>query len=290
MILKSVFHNNQNIKFISMKKVAIAFVAALAVFSTSQAQLKPEAGSVGLGFRVTGLANVAFSNWMSSGLSGNSIPDPMNLSGDGSADGLTAITIPQEMFFGRYYLSSDLAIRFGLGINSMSTAREMSDSNIIQIGDTEIETSLDEAKGFSFAISAGIEKHFASAASRLDPYAGAQINFASLGSMTMEGSTTDATDPASSTSYSYVIAGGSHFSINLLAGFNYFFSDNFAIGAEMMWGFGSTSTGGDWSFDGSATGGNPSVTTTTTNGGSSTWKRSGFGVGSTAGVNASIFW
>jgi hypothetical protein len=263
-----------------MKKVALILLA-VSCFTFGKAQLKPEAGSVGLGFRVTGLASVAFSNFQSTGLSGATLPDVDGMISAGGLD--VSSMIPQEMLFGRYYLASDLALRVGLGINSMSAKGEGVDS----VG-TAIDTYDMKMSGFSFGLSVGVEKHFASAASRLDPYAGAQINFASIGSITYEENHSVNSDPAFSSADTYEIAGGSNFGIVLLGGFNYFFSDNFAIGAEMGWGFSSTSVGGDWTSSESAT--SAGTTTTTNRTGNAKTSTGGFGVGSTAGVNASIFW
>lgn len=264
-----------------MKRLFLTLTALVLTFGFAQAQLKPEAGSVGLGFRLTGIANVSFSNFMQTGLSGQQLPDPVGLFG-GTSISVNAIA-PQEMMFGRYYLSSDLALRVGLGINSAS----MKSSTVDSVG-ANILTTDDQTSAFSFGISAGVEKHFASAASKLDPYAGAQINFGSIGKIKNEFHSNLNTDPAVDNTVVTELAGGSNFGVGLLAGFNYFFSDNFAIGAELGWGFSSTSVGGDWTQTSTAISG--STTTTSTSIGTAKSSSSGFGVGSTAGVNASIFW
>lgn len=264
-----------------MKRLFLLLTATVLTFGFAQAQLKPEAGSMGLGFRLTGIANVSFSNWMNTDLSGQQLPDPVGLFG-GTSVAVNSL-VPQEMLFGRYYLSSDLALRVGLGINSVSMKSHTVDS----IG-ANILTTDDKTSAFSFGISAGVEKHFASAASKLDPYAGAQINFASIGSIKNEFTSNLNTDPAQDNTVMTELAGGSSFGVNLLAGFNYFFSDNFAIGAEMGWGFRSTSVGGDWSQTSTSVVGGTSTTSTSI--GNAKSSTSGLGVGSTAGINASIFW
>ena len=264
-----------------MKKVALAMIAAACAFTTANAQLKPEAGSVGLGFKVSGLANVAFNNWGNTGLDGMVLPDP---DGNISLTGFDiGAMVPQQMMFGRYYLSSDLALRVGLGINSMSSKMSAVDSSGAFITTTE-----DNWSAFSLGIGAGVEKHFASAASRLDPYAGAMINYSMIGGITREMTSNTNSDPATSMTATYDISGGSAFGIDLIGGFNYFFSDNFAVGAEMSWGYGSGSVGGEWNSTEVVTNGGTSATVNRT--GEEKWSGGGFRVGSTAGVNASIFW
>jgi hypothetical protein len=264
-----------------MKKVALAMIAAACAFTSANAQLKPEAGSIGLGFKVSGLANVAFNNWSNTGLDGAVLPDP---DGNISATGFdVAAMVPQQMMFGRYYLSSDLALRVGLGINSMSAKG----SGVDSVG-ANLMTWEDNWSAFSLGIGAGVEKHFASAASRLDPYAGAMISYSMIGGITRDFTSNINTDPAVDVANTYEISGGSAFGIDLLAGFNYFFSDNFAVGAEMSWGYGSGSVGGDWNSTEVTTVGGTATTVNRT--GNEKWSGGGFRVGSTAGVNASIFW
>ena len=94
------------------------------------------------------------------------------------------------------------------------------------------------------------------------------------------------TTPFSSTTNNK-IAGGSHFGLDLLAGFNFFFTDNFALGGEFSWGFHSTKMGGDYTTETSVT--SAGTTVTTKGAGNSTVSSAGLRVGSTAGVNASIF-
>jgi opacity protein-like surface antigen len=263
----------------AMKKVIFACIVALGLSSAAQAQLKPEAGSVGFGFRINGIANTALTNWSNTHLAGQSLVDPLGLLG-----APTAVTdlVPQEMFFGRYYIASDLALRVGLGINSLSAKTSSTDTIIATPTTTDTKTS-----AFSFGINLGVEKHFASAAEKLDPYAGAQLSFASLGAVKQTAeSNTGGTSPFSST-VNNSIAGGSSVGFDLLGGFNYFFTDNFALGAEFSWGYHSVKMGGDYTTESSFTSGG--VTTTASGAGNATRSQSGFRVGSTAGVNASIF-
>jgi hypothetical protein len=262
-----------------MKKIALALFLAAGLTTATQAQLKPEAGSIGFGFRINGIANTALSNWTNTGLAGETIVDPLGLLG---APTSVNSLVPQEMFFGRYYISSGLAVRVGLGINSMSMNWTSVDTVVATPTTTNTKTS-----AFSFGINAGIEKHFASAASKLDPYAGAQISFASIGSVKQSSDVAVGGTTPFSSKIENVLPGGSHFGLDLLAGFNYFFTDNFALGAEFSWGYHTTKMGGDYTSTITST--NAGVTTTTTGTGSSTISKGGLRVGSTAGVNASIF-
>lgn len=274
-----IFINSSYSNYYPMKKIILSVVALMCVASFGFAQIKPEAGSVGFGFRLNGIANTAFSNWGRTGLSGMTMADPLGiLPGGGSVDAL----VPQEMFFGRYYLSSDLALRVGLGINSISAKGNTVDS----VG-TAITTTDSKMSAFSFGLNVGVEKHFASAAEKLDPYAGAQIGFSSLGAIKMETNSNTNSDPATSSTNVIEMAGGSAFGIDLLAGFNYFFTDNFSLGAEFSWGYGSASVGGDYTQNTSATAGATTVTGEVR--GTAKSGMSGFRVGSTTGVNASIF-
>ena len=242
-------------------------------------QLKPEAGSIGLGFRINGIANTAFSNWGNTGLSGMTMSDPLGiLPGGGSVDAL----VPQEMFFGRYYLSSDMALRVGLGINSISTKGNTVDS----VG-TAITTTDTKMSAFSFGLNVGVEKHFASAAEKLDPYMGVQVGFSSLGAIKMETNSNTNSDPAVSSTDVIEMAGGSAFGLDLIAGFNYFFTDNFSLGAEFSWGYGTASLGGDYTQNTSNTAGATTVNSEVR--GTAKVSAGGLRVGSTTGVNASIF-
>lgn len=264
-----------------MKKVILLSLIFLGSVMISQAQVKPEAGTVGLGFRITGLFNVGLFNFQNTGLNGAPFMDPTP---SGAFAGIATVDqlVPQEMMFGRYYVTSDIAIRAGLGINSVNAKMNTVDS----VG-TDILTAESKVSAFSFGVSAGVEKHFATAAGKIDPYVGAQVDLGMLGKLKSETNTDITSDPIVTTNDMTELDGGMSFGVNALAGFNYFFTDNFALGAEFSWGFNSLSVGGDWTETNSATvGGN---TTTTKAIGTSKFSASGLRVGSTSGVNASIF-
>lgn len=261
-------------------------VALFCVINVSKAQMKPEAGDMSLGFKVTGLAGVSFLNWSQTGLGGQVINDPLGILPPGTT---VSTLIPQNTLFGRYYLSSDLALRVSLGINSVSESSTSVDS--VFIPERGIETIDSKMSGFSWSLGAGIEKHFATSASRLDPYAGAHFNIAMLGNLKMETNTDDSFVTAAnnfSVTDNVVWSGGSAWNFDLIGGFNYFFSDNIAIGAEVSWGYMGMGIGGEYTEDVSVTVGGTTTTTKTI--GESKTSASGFRVGSTSGVNFSIFW
>lgn len=285
-----------------MKKTALFLM--ICAFSTAMfAQegenndkpLKPQQGTIGLGFDISGLASVAFSNW---GASGNGLSDAMlamPTSGPTLPVMYVSDLVPQQMLFGRYYLADDVALRMGLGINSTNqTVSETSYSG----PDTFQTATTDEStlKAFSFGVGVGVEKHFMTEAKRLDPYGGIHVTFASIGKINATTSS-DINLPDTLTDtftmYEANLAGGTSFGAGLLAGFNYFFSDHFALGAELYWGFQSVNMGGDWDdkstveYSGPSAPANPDPVTSK---GTYTSKTSGFGVGSSAGVTASIFW
>lgn len=257
--------------------------------------LKPEQGTIGIGFDISGLASVAFSNWNDSGNGLSSAMLALPTSGPTINAMYVSDIVPQQMLFGRYYLSQDVALRLGLGINS--TNRTVSETVFAGPDTFQTETvSETTLKAFSFGVGVGIEKHFMTEAKRLDPYGGLHFTFASLGKINMT-SSTDVNQPDtlidSFTKYEANLAGGTAFGVNLLAGFNYFFSDNFSLGAEVGWGFQSVNMGGDWDETSTVEYSGPNAPDDpdpVTNNGTYTSKNSGFGVGATAGVNASIFW
>lgn len=267
-----------------MKKQLLCLFALLLCVGSVKAQLKPEKGSFGLGFNLTGLLNVSFSNFGSSGLEASAINDPLGYLPAGITVGEL---VPQQMLFGRYYASEDFAVRLSLGINSTSEGSISMDSVAGSTGRI-LETNETQFSVFSFALGIGAEKHFASKANRIDPYAGAQIQLSLLGKPGYEAKNEIFDDPAYVQETRVEWAGGSGFGLDLIAGFNYFFTDNFSIGAEMSWGFGSASIGGEYVENVSTTfGGSTNVTERR---GSLKQTQAGFRVGSTAGILASIFW
>jgi len=227
-----------------MKKVLVFSFACLLAASAAVAQIKPVTGDWGLGFKLDGINSTSITHWNGNG----------------------------TQLFGRYYFTDKVAMRLGFGINTYNSkddnSYDVKDANNVTIG---TQTATNKTTQFGFGIMPGVEYHMGSAASKLDPYVGAEIMLNSLGKMkTTMDSTESISQSGNSSNYTSNMTmemGGSFtFGINALVGFNYFFSDNFAIGAEYKWGFNSTSTGGDFSTTGTtSTSVNGNTTNTVTN-------------------------
>ena len=131
----------------------------------------------------------------------------------------------------RYFLSSNLAIRFGLAYNSSKET-----NNVTENADGTGASGSQEVSSSSFSVSPGIEYHFAGT-DRLSPYLGLAINigggkdkeswdnYADFGSGGgyAEGVSADVETPVSS------------FGVALLAGADYYIAENFFLGAELGW-------------------------------------------------------
>lgn len=267
-----------------MKKLTLTLASVVMLFSGSFGQMRPEAGDIGIGFHVSGLANVAIFNWPQANTGGMVIADPLNILTPGTTIGQL---VPQNFLFGRYYLSSNLALRASLGINSTVQNTHSVDSAFGGVITDDSKTT-----AFSWGIGAGIENHFATSATRLDPYAGAMFQINMVGGIQNEMTSdfSNASDPSldTQTRVNTNYKGGGAWNFDLIGGFNYFFSDYIAIGAEVTWGFSSMGVGGDYTQESEVTAGG--TTTTGSDAGSEKTTSSGFRVGSTSGVNLSIFW
>jgi len=131
----------------------------------------------------------------------------------------------------RYFLSSNLAIRFGLAYNSSKAT-----NNFAENGDGTGGTGTQEVSSTSYSVAPGIEYHFAGT-DRLSPYLGLAIsigggkekeswdNYADFGTGGgyAEGVSADVEAPVSS------------FGVALLAGADYYVAENFFLGAEFGW-------------------------------------------------------
>ncbi|MEM6262195.1 MAG: hypothetical protein AAGI38_06795 [Bacteroidota bacterium] len=214
------------------KSCTLLFVLVLGLTGASHAQLKPVSGDIGLGFNLSGIDNISFDEWSS---------DVFN----------------NPQVFGRFYLSDRLVLRTTIGVgltsteNTRSATLEFTDliTNEEITVDTQIVSSVSQ---FSFSIAPGIEYHLTSQASKLDPYVGAVVPFGLSGPRTVETQSSinqqnvTLNQPlfAENITETNKSAGTTSIGFSLLAGFNYFFTDNFAIGAEYSIGFLSTSQGG----------------------------------------------
>lgn len=268
-----------------MKKYVTLIVCGLLFLPAAFAQVKPLAGDFGLGFRLTGLQNIGFDSF--------------------DTDETNNLDLPQVLV--RYYLSEKIALRTTLGISLKNSSTDYNFSYIDSVRffdpvlvDSTNNNSIDQ---FSFSINPGAEYHLASQASRIDPYIGLSIPITLVGATTL----TEDLDYTQSVVADNVplfredistkerTDGGFRIGMDLLAGFNYFFTDNFSIGAEYALGFGYTRIGG--TVEMTRTGVrqvspnsndiepvNESERFTLLNSGTD------MGVSATGGVNVSIFW
>jgi hypothetical protein len=235
-------------------------IGLAAVASVASAQ-KPEAGDIGVSLNLTGLIN------------------NIALSAPSDVNGNSTLML-------RYYLSENMAVRIGFGITSMGTKTESADSN--KFGPQSLTNSESSLKRMDIHFSPGIEKHF-EGTEKLDPYAGVGLTIGLVGKTKFDSSyTTTASAGTATGTYNMEAAGGTSIGFNLILGFNYFFSEKIAIGAETSWGFNSTSSGGEWTSTSVNTpvGG---TTTTVNDKGTAKTKMGGLGVMSTAGITLSYF-
>ena len=253
-------------------------VLVLFIAGSAFSQTKPVAKDISLGFQITGLSNIAFSEW-----------------------GTDAFNLPQVL--GRYYLSDKIALRARLGVNFNNSTTDF-DRTTFQVDGVpnavRIDSSLrTENSGFVFSISPGVEYHLASEAAKLDPYVAASIPFAIQGPTSSETDIDVAQlDAAGETLYredvntKLTADGGISVGLNLIGGFNYFFTPKVAIGAEYAIGFAYNDIGGTVRVAQTGTINNQgSITSVDLNENLQNSTTSlELGVRSTAGVNVSIFW
>ena len=258
-----------------MRKIflsALCFVVTCATF----AQIKPTAGSTGLGFKITGISNVAFADWR---------PDNF--------------AVPQMLF--RYYFSEKLALRTGLGVEVLNGKYSFEDRyktvpNSVFETQVNIDTTVQQT---NFSFLPGVEYHLASPASKLDPYVALEAGIAFQGAK----STTyqNITDSINTQANVVVLhtelrraqqrPGGLGINAGILGGFNYFFSENFAIGAEYRLGVNYLTTGGKVSdtYSLSVTPTGPVIPETTTSY-IETNTNLDLKLRATGGINISVFW
>lgn len=166
----------------------------------------------------------------------------------------------------RYFVADNIATRLTLGIANTSQTKNVFENELDNSGASG--SSVTKNGGFNVAI--GGEYHFAGT-DRLSPYAGLDIVIGS-GSQTAEWSNYNeaATVGFYQADYSRAIeAKTSAFGVNLVAGADYYFAENFYLGMELGLGFGATTV--KEGTDAETTGG---VTVTTT---SNEAKSSSFG-------------
>jgi len=149
----------------------------------------------------------------------------------------------------RMFNSESSAIRVGFNIGGTNNNEvylqqdktEGSDGAVVIL--PELNQSM---KSFNFAIRPGYEMHFAGT-DRLSPYVGAELMFAMESSeLTREfhnaNNADDVTKPENWQTWEMSVKNGSStFGLNALAGVDFYFADNFYLGAEINLGFHNTS-------------------------------------------------
>lgn len=133
----------------------------------------------------------------------------------------------------RYFVADNIAVRLTFGMNKTSETFNYFETENTNTGASG--TEINKAGGWNLAL--GGEYHFAGT-DRLSPYAGLDIMFGG-GSATSEWSNYDGAgynaDYKRDTE-----AKTSNIGVNLVAGTDYYFAENFYIGMELGIGFGST--------------------------------------------------
>ena len=136
------------------------------------------------------------------------------------------------------------ALRLGLFIGGTTEKTVNTQPGGIPLPDPEDQSPelLDISKTFDFSIRPGYEKHF-DGTDRLSPYIGGEIFFG-MGSETL---TREFHSPNDTDNLDDFVTweitrkqGHSTIGLNILAGFDFYFSDNIYLGAEMGFGFAST--------------------------------------------------
>lgn len=127
---------------------------------------------------------------------------------------------------GIYSITDNFGVRLGLGFSKVSSSVEREDAN----DDLDKEAnSLSE-----FSLSPGIVYSF-NGTSRLTPYVGLDLNFATAGDkVTYDYETLDTDGVTKNGTVGY-----NAFGVNIFSGFNYYFAKNLYIGAEIGFGIAS---------------------------------------------------
>jgi opacity protein-like surface antigen len=149
----------------------------------------------------------------------------------------------------RMFNSESSAIRIGFNIGgtnnnevySQQDKTEGSDGAVVIL--PELNQSM---QTFNFAIRPGYEMHFAGT-DRLSPYVGAELMYAMQSSTTTRefhnaNNADDQSKPENWQTWDMTVKNGSSmFGLNALAGVDFYFVDNFYLGAEINLGFHNTS-------------------------------------------------
>jgi hypothetical protein len=211
-----------------MKKTLLTLTMLALGVSTLFAQYKPEEGTYGITFGITGLNTINL--------------EPL-------ASGTVGF---------RYAMANNIWARVNLNLTSTSTKFVNTQNGI----ETTNKTS-----GMNYALSIGAQKNF-EGTDRLNPYFGVDLSIGNSGggktvnrSEVMNADSTFNPSDKNGDYYQTTTKNSKGMSIGLtpVVGFQYFFAQNFAVGGEFGWGFYTGSTkGGETTTEGTG------ITTTTT--------------------------
>ncbi|MCB0400967.1 MAG: hypothetical protein KDD41_02710 [Flavobacteriales bacterium] len=145
----------------------------------------------------------------------------------------------------KHHLTDTRVLRIGLGLKTVSNNWFTGDSISIGSGNRALKEVDSTETRFDFSVSLGLEKHLGTTR-RLDPYVGGELRVGKIGRTKIDANT-KITDVTGTRKIDRVIQqdGGFNFSVNALAGFNYFFAERISIGAEFSLGYLYQSSGGD---------------------------------------------
>jgi len=227
-----------------MKKISLLpIIILLPVVLFAQ---KPVSGDMGVTFGINGLSTVNLTTNFGSG---------------------------STLLF-RYYLKDDLAVRARLNLTINSATTEQSD--------TSGNSQKDVLKNNAFSLNLGVQKDFGTGLKHLEPYITAELVIGSGKSGIDENTTVTKKGNVTTTEVVKTDPGNTFsFGIQSNAGFNYFFTDHFAVGAEFGYGLAFTSTGSGKTT--TTTTVTTSSSSTTTSSSESTPKYHTFGLGGLGG-------
>nr|WP_294861531.1 outer membrane beta-barrel protein [uncultured Fluviicola sp.] len=183
-----------------------------------------------------------------------SVEGQIGLSGLGGGTNLN-FTAPALRL--RYFVTSNIAVRLTVGLDNAKTTL-----NAYEFADGTGNSGTYETKRSNTNIAVGAEYHFEGTA-RLSPYVGLDIKFG-MGGMKETGDNAGLIAGNAVYALNYAekfTAKTSMFGVNLVAGTDFYFAENFYVGLELGLGFGAT-TAKDGTREVTVSG-SPTVTTVT---------------------------
>ncbi len=145
----------------------------------------------------------------------------------------------------KHHLTDDKVLRIGLGLKSVKNNWFTGDSISLGSGNRALKEVDSTETRFDFSIALGFEKHLGTTR-RLDPYIGGELRIGRIGGTKIDAKT-EITDVTGTQDIDRIIQrdGGFNYSLNAIAGFNYFFAERISIGAEFSLGYLYSAVGGD---------------------------------------------